>query len=210
MIASVLDNGGKATKEMWGVVEVLSNIIIQLSTHPNSLVTEPVGANEFHSVYAAGWHFHRFLGDAYGEAAPALADGPFFKSMTDLNAASGVTAITDATGRTFDQLFEEMIEAMNLHNVGPAPTRAFTTYDLVTATDIFSGPAVLAPPGVYPSPLTTDSGGDVSAGFTTATYLGSMGIAGIRIHDFLSTGGSDIQIEVSVGAPGSIVVTRIN
>lgn len=53
-------------------------------------------------------------------------------------------------------------------------------------------------------------GGDVSAGFTTATYLGSMGIAGIRIHDFLSTGGSDIQIEVSVGAPGSIVVTRIN
>ena len=210
IVNAVVANGGIQSKEMWGVVDVIANLIPQLSTHPNSMVTAPVGANEFHSIYAAGWHFHRFLGDAYGGASTALADGPFFKSLTDLNAAGGITAITDATGKTFDQLFAEMITAMSLHEVGTAPARAFTTYDLVTASDIFSGPAVLAPPGVYPWPVTTDSGGTATVGFTTATYSGSMGIAGIRIHDFLSTGGSDIQIEVSVGAPGSIVVTRIN
>ena len=58
--------------------------------------------------------------------------------------------------------------------------------------------------------MTTTSDENPSAGFVTATYSGLMGLAGIRIHDFLSSGtGDGLQLEFDLAAPAKIVVTRL-
>ena len=49
-----------------------------------------------------------------------------------------------------------------------------------------------------------------ASGFATATYSCVMGAAGIRIHDFLSSGtGDGLQLEFDLAAPAKIVVTRL-
>ena len=105
----------------------------------------------------------------------------------------------------------ELVTAMSLHGTAaPEPARALATYDLVSATDIFGGPPQLAPTGLYPWPVTTTSDDNPSAGFVTATYSGLMGLAGIRIHDFLSSGtGDGLRLEFELTAPAKIVVTRL-
>lgn len=196
-----------------GVIENLAGAIIQLSTHPNSLITNPVGANDSHSFYAAGWHLFRFLGDGYGGAGTAPhADGPLFLQLTDSMSARGTAGLVQATGRSYEQLLEDLLVAMNLHETGaPAPAQAFSTYDLVSATQIFSGPPVVNPPGQYPWPLTTDQVTEnPSANFANATFAGPIGPSGIRIHDFVSQGaGAGLQVLLSVSPPAKYVVTRL-
>jgi Bacterial Ig-like domain (group 2) len=213
IINTVRNNNNNATAEMWGVIDKLANIIVQLSTHPNSLITNPAGANAFHTFYAAGWHFHRFVGDAFGNASTPFADAPLFRQMTDSTAPMGSATLVQATGRSFDQLFEDLVVAMSLHGTSaPAPTRAFTTYDFVTATNIFGAPVELTPPGVYPWPVTTDSTTEnPNASFATAAFTGKIGPSGISFYDFLSNGtGTGAQIEVTVDPPAKVIVTRIN
>jgi len=100
---------------------------------------------------------------------------------------------------------------MSLHGTAaPEPARSFATYDLVSATDIFDGPEQLAPTGLYPWPVTTTSDENPSAGFVTAAYSGPIGLAGIRIHYFLSSGAGDgLQLQFQLTAPAKIVVTRL-
>ena len=100
---------------------------------------------------------------------------------------------------------------MSLDGTGATePFRRFTTYDLVSATDIYGAPPILAPPGNYPWPVTTTSDESESAGFVTATYEGVMGPAGIRIHDFLSSGAGDgLQLVFDLVPPAKVVVTRL-
>jgi Big-like domain-containing protein len=198
------------TKEIFGVVDVIANAIIWTSTQPNSLITNPDGAHEFHSFYAAAWHFHRFLGDAFGGASAPMGDAPLFKNFVASTSPLGVAALEQFTGQTFDQLFQSMAVAMALHKTSaPAPVRGFTTYDFTTSMNIFTAPDVLSPDGVYPWPVTT-VGSDLSAGFTSAVFEGQMGPAGLRFHDFESNGsGTGAQIEVEVGAPAEVLVVRI-
>ena len=176
----------------------------------SSFTSNPSGAVARHNFYQGSWHLHRFLADAYGNADGGEA-GAFFKSLYASTATPGTAGLTAQTGQTLEQLFVELVTAMSLDGTGaPEPSRRFTTYDLVSATDIYAGPAILAPPGNYPWPVTTTSDESESAGFVTATYSGVMGLAGIRIHDFLSSGtGEGLQLEFDLVAPAKIVVTRL-
>ena len=222
------DMGGIAP-EMWGILGGIADLVVHLSTQPNSLITNPVGASPFHSFYAGGWQWHRFLGDAYGNASTPFADGPLFIEMTDSLTPSGTSVYLSVTGKTFFELFEELVVAMSLHaGSQPEPARSFTTWDLRSATGIFNGPAEIAPPSLYPWPITAQSvpesdGRQMSntdAPFAAAVYscppqiVGTgdnasyeladpdarcaIGPSGIRFHDFVSNGS---------GAGAQIVVT---
>ena len=199
------------TREIFGLVDALANTIVWSSTQPNSLITNPDGASEFHSIYASGWHFHRFLGDAYGNASTPMGDAGLFKNLVASTSPLGIAALEQFTGSTYEELFQQLAVAMALHNnSAPAPTRSFTTYDFTTAMRIFSAPAVLAPEGLYPWPVTTVSDDDLSAGFTSAVFEGTMGPSGMRFHDFESNGsGTGAQIEVSLAEPAEVLVVRI-
>lgn len=237
-VGSVLDgndvidwnnSNGEIGPEAWGVVSEIADLVIYLSTQPNSLITNPVGADEFHTFYAGGWHWHRFIGDAFGNASTPLGDGPLFVEMTDSLTPAGEGALQAVTGRTFEQLFEDLVLAMSLHDAGPTPARAFTTWDFSTAGAIFANPPQLDPPHHYPWPITANvSNGSPSRGFGRAVYSCPpqlvndewvapdpedrcpMGPSGIRFHDFVSSGqGAGAQVQV-FGAPnGTLIVTRI-
>ncbi|MDA1104639.1 MAG: Ig-like domain-containing protein [Gemmatimonadetes bacterium] len=219
--------------EMWGIVGQIADVIVALSTQPNSLITNPAGASSFHTFYASSWHWHRFIGDAYGNASTPLADGQLFKEMTDSLTPSGPAALAQVTGRTFDQLYEDLIVAMSLHRTSqPEPTRAFSTWDLVDVTAIFANPPDVAPPHSYPWPITTNLAGSSTVGFTAAVYscplklVGTgdarayqppaatdrcgIGPSGVRFHDFVSSGaGAGAQIVVTGAPTGRITVTRL-
>lgn len=198
--------------EIDGVIGNLAGLIVHLSTHPNSLITNPEGADSLHTFYAAGWHMSRFIGDAWGEAASPRADSALFRALTDSTGPAGSAAgLTQLTGRTFEQLFEDLAVAMSLHEVPDVapPTRPFTTYDLVSATDIFSGPPALVPTGVYPWPLTS-SEQSPSAGFTSATFSERVGPSSVQLYDFVSDGGVDVQVQVTGAQGARLVVTRLH
>jgi hypothetical protein len=222
-------NGQKISPEMWSVVGELADVIINMSTQPNSLVTNPDGANAAHSFYAAAWHWHRFIGDAFGNASTAFDDASLFKALTDSTGAAGAAGLAQQTGRSFDELFEDVTVAVSLHKSGPAPARDFSTWNLFSATAIFGGPPEVAPPANYPWPITADLDGNMSKGFTSAVYscpprvVGGayqlpaasdrcdMGASGMRIHEFVSPGtGQGAQILVTGAASGKIIVTRLN
>jgi hypothetical protein len=219
---------GEIGPEAWGVVSQIADLIVQLSTQPNSLVTNPEGAAEFHTFYAAGWHWHRFIGDAFGGASTPFADGPLFVEMTDSLTPAGTGALAQATGRSFGELFEDLVVAMSFHTVGPEPTLAFTTWDLNSAGAIFSGPPDVAPPARYPWPVTASIGGNPSRSFGAEVYscppqiVGDgyepapegarcpVGPSGIRFHDFVSVGeGAGAQVQVFGAADGQLIVTRL-
>lgn len=227
-------NGGIGP-EAWGVVVQLADLVVQLSTQPNSLVTNPDGAADFHTFYAGGWHWHRFIGDTFGNASTPRADSALFREMTDSLTPSGTGALLSVTGRTFEELFEDVIVAASFHDAGPTPTRAFTTWDLSTAAAIFANPPEISPPHRYPWPVTTDVPSDPdtqanpSRGFVRGVYscppqlVGdsyeepdessrcTMGPSGIRLHDFVSDGsGAGGQIQVFGAPDGKIIVTRLN
>ena len=210
IINAVVANDFNVPKEVWGITDRIAGIIIQLSNHPNSFTSNPTGSVAEHNFYQGSWHLHRFLGDAYGNASGGDG-GAFFTSFLAPSATPGTAGLTALTGQTLEQLFVELVTAMSLDETGaPEPLRRFTTYDLVSATDIYAGPPILAPPGNYPWPVTITSEENQSAGFVTATYSGVMGIAGIRIHDFLSSGAGDgLQLEFDLVAPAKVVVTRL-
>jgi hypothetical protein len=234
IIDAVNANGGKRTPEMWGVVSEIADVILNMSTQPNSLVTNPDGANPAHSFYAAAWHWHRFIGDAFGDASTPFADAPLFKALTDSTGAAGAAGLAQQTGRNFNELFEDVTVAVSLHKAGPAPARDFSTWNLFSATAIFSGPPEVAPPANYPWPITADAesaedGGSPAKGFSAGVYscppriVGGqyvepnpsdrcrMGASGMRIHEFVSPGtGQGAQILVTGAASGKIIVTRLN
>ncbi len=228
IIAAVQATGGQVSPEMWGIISELADLIATASTQPNSLITNPAGAAQFHTFYTTSWHWHRFIGDAYGNATTPFADGALFVEMTDSLTPAGPAAHAAVTGRSFEQLFEEVVVAMSLHDAGPVPVKAFTTWELASSTDIFASPPEVAPPGLYPWPVTMALNGNPSRGFTAGVYscppkivggsyqLASpsdrcpIGPAGVRLHDFVSGGsGAGAQVLV-VGAPsGKLVVTRL-
>lgn len=223
------NDNGEIGPEAWGVVSEIIGLIIYGSTQPNSMITNPKGAAEFHTFYSGGWHLHRFIGDAFGNASTPFGDAPLFREMTDSLTPAGEAALLTVTGRMFEQLFEDLVVAMSFHDAGPTPARAFTTWDLNTAGAIFSGPPELAPPHRYPWPVTADaSSGNPSASFARGVYSCPpqiengdyvspaetdrcpMGPSGIRFHDFVSTGeGAGSQVQVFGAASGKLVVTRI-
>jgi hypothetical protein len=213
----------QTTPENYGVFLRLLRTVRYLSSQPNGLVVSPDGALPDHSIYGTGWNFHRWLGDAYGNAASSRADSTLFRQLADSLAAPGPAGMEEVTGKTFKELLEEFVLAVSLHGTdAPQPPHAFTSYDFMSATDILCRPGVgngcptgvaPQPDGLYPWPVTEQSGEPgttVPAGFQTAAYTGPIGPTGIRIHDFRSNGtGEGAQVEVNMRAPGKILVVRL-
>ena len=68
------------TVEGWGTLYRLNRSLRYIASQPNSVTVDPEGAQwigsqgpvSSHTIYGAGWHFHRWLGDAYGNAVLGL------------------------------------------------------------------------------------------------------------------------------------------
>lgn len=209
IVDAVQANGGEITPEMWAVVGEVADLIVNLSTQPNSLITNPQGSANGHTFYAASWHFHRYIGDVYGGAATPFADASLFETITDQTGGSGEVALAEATGHSFAELFEEVVVATSIHEQVASAAGDFATWDLLSSTDIFVSPPSVSPPGVYPWPVTGDDNSP-NAPFATATFSGPMGPGGVRYHDFVSSGqGVGAQILVTGAASGRLVVTRL-
>lgn len=219
---SFVDTQGGIVPENYGVAIKLARTAWYLASQPNGLVVTPEGAMDGSSVYGSGWLFHRWLGDAYGNAASApRRDATLFRTLNDSLSGPGASGISQEIGKPFLDLVDEFFTTVALHRTfSGAVTRDFTTYDFVSAVEIFCNPNPL---GVFPWPVTTTgTAGDCdatprvtevsnpSAGFQTREYRGSMGPSGVRIHDFLSNGtGTGAQITVSINASAKILVSRI-
>ncbi|MCG6957270.1 MAG: Ig-like domain-containing protein [Gemmatimonadetes bacterium] len=193
----------------YGVLLRMVRTIYYLSSQPNGLVVSPDGASPDESVYGSGWHFHRWLGDGYGNASTPMGDAAFFHEQNDSLTPAGTAGLTYITGQDFSTLVDQFIAAVSLDgSSAPAPTHAFSTYDFVSATNILK--AGYQPDGLYPWPVTT-SNGVLTKSFASATYAGPIGAWGIRIHDFVSNGtGSGARIKVTMSGSGQIIVARLN
>ena len=199
------------TEESYGVLLRWVRTINYLYSQPNGVVGTPVGASSGHSVYGSGWHFHRWLGDSYGNAASArLADGPFFVALNDSLAVSGAQGIRDLTGKSWPQLLDEYATALMLIGTGaPQPEWAITSYDF---PDVTSGllQAPHQPPGYYPWPVNV-SGDNTTQTFSSFVSMGTVGPSGIRVYDLTSDGtGAGISVKVETTRdPVRIVVVRL-
>jgi hypothetical protein len=199
------------TKESYGVLLRWVRTIFYLNSQPNGLVGTPVGAKEGHSVYGSGWHLHRWLGDAYGNAAGVrMGDGPLFTLLNDSLTAVGPEGIRDVTGLLWPELLEEYASAIMLSGTGaPQPDWAFTSYDFPDVTTALLQ-APHQPSGFYPWPVNV-SGDNTTQTFASFVNAGTIGPSGIRVYDLTSDGsglGLDVKVETT-RTPVQIVVVRL-
>jgi hypothetical protein len=219
ILQAVQANGNKETREMSALVDAIAGIVRSLSSQPNSVITDPTGAEEGHSFYSMSWHWHRFLGDAFGNAASApRADSSFFRELTSrFTPAGGASGEIQITSRSFEQLFEDLVVAVSFEGTPHTPTYAIGTYDFATVGDIFTNPN---PTGSYPWPVTATNS-EQWVPFGSHTYSGPIGPSGVRFHDFRSSGSAAAQIQVTGsnqpcdGGPSGarcdvIIVTRLD
>ena len=189
------------THQNYGVFLNLLRMSLSYTQEVNSLTGDP---NEDHTYYGTSWHFHRFLGDVYGNAR-GKADGSLFRALNDTTASPGADGIKMVTGKEISVLLEEYAAAMMLNGIGvSSPQHDFTTYDFPSALEVLSWI-----PGRYPWPQT----GSTPVTFDSRRYKGNLAPAGIRMYDFQSDGsGFGIEVEVSVPrAPANVrvVIARI-
>ena len=213
---SGLDAKGECCRaEVFGVLLQMFRTVNYLGSQPNSLVVTPVGARDGSTIRDSGSHFHRWLADAYGNAATGVgADAQLFRSLTDSLTQSGTQGLQDVVGKALPVLFEEFAGAimLNVEDVLPSE-RSFTSYDYATATDIFV--ESFQPPGVYPWPVTTTGAGsqaDISKPFETSQFKGPIGPLGMRIHDLVADDGDGdalLTVTMDTPVPLRLVVARL-
>jgi hypothetical protein len=217
-LGDVVDFG--RTVEGYNTLLRLIRSLRYLASQPNSVTVNPDGAEFWsasgpqsrHTIYGAGWHFHRWLGDAYGGAATPFADTVLFRVQNDSLTTSGPRGYPEFVGRTFSELMEEYALAVMLNGTGaPLPARPFTSVDfpaVMSSTSVYG--ASTRPQGVYPWSVTLTEDGPGSVSLETATYWGPMGESGLRVHDFTSNG-TGRGAEVTVYAPprARVVVVRM-
>lgn len=202
---------GAPLKEAFGVLLRWARTIGYLGSQPNGVVGTPVGAGPGHSVYGSGWHFHRWLGDAFGNAsAVALGDASFFTSLNDSLTASGPQGIKDATGLLWTDLLDRYVSAIMLNGTGaPQPDWGFSTYHFPDGTtDLLTTQR----DGFYPWPVNVQ-GDNTTSTFASLINAGSLGPSGMRIYDLTSDGsglGIDVRVETTTTPnPVRVVVVRI-
>lgn len=204
--------------EFYGVFLRLFRTQGYLSSQPNSVVVDPSGASEDHSIYGSGWFFLRWLGDAYADAGSAeYADADFFRAQNDSLSAQGVQGITTLTGRSWTELMiEYAVAVMTNGTPTPQPPRAITSYDFLSAVEVWCFAAdnppcdgiPAGPNGVFPWPVTVRSDGTMERPFADATFSGPIGASGLRVHEFRSSGSSNAEILVSAPSGTRVVVLR--
>ena len=198
--------GSPLTVENYGVYLRLFRTMQYLSTQPNSLVVSTVSTA--YSIYGSGWHFHRFLGDAYGGAATAPgADAPLFSQQSQGSTPAGLAGLKAVTGKSYEELLVDYAAAIMLSGTGvPTQARTFTIYDFASATTVVQN----KPQVPYPYPVTA-AGPNPSASFASGSWSSPIGSGGIIIHDFVSNGtGSGAEITVQVEPPARVVVVRLH
>lgn len=209
-----------STVEGFNTLLRLRRSLRYIASQPNAVTVNPEGASywtpsgrlERHTIYGAGWHFHRWLGDAYGNAATPFADTTLFRIQNDSLTPGGPDSYPLLVGKTFPELMEEYALAVMLNGTGsPVPDRPFTSVDFPSAT----GPGLIystnyRPPGFYPWPVTTTGTDAITVTMETAVFAGPMGESGIRVHD-LSSNGTGLGAEITVEAPSDarVIVVRI-
>lgn len=191
-----------------------------LASQPNGVVTTPFGARGDHSIYGSGWTFHRWLGDAYGMAASApLADSSMWRRLNGRDWPSGIQGLEQLTALEWEELLPQYAAAVMLNGTGaPQPARPYTTYDLVDAIELFCFAAddpcagqQPGPLGTFPWPVTVQSDGTMTVPFGDQVIQGSIGPAGVRVHDFLSNGtGDGAEVNIEATDPATVVVVRVN
>ncbi|NNM33672.1 MAG: hypothetical protein HKO53_11435, partial [Gemmatimonadetes bacterium] len=195
-----------ADEDNYGVLIRLVRMINSYSSPVNSLTDNPVESSD-HTFYGTSWHFHRFLGDAYGDAANK-ADGALFLQLNDSLTASGTAGFTAVLGQSTQVLLEEYAVAMMLNGTGaPQPARRFTTYDFTTASEILR--PEFQPPGTYPWPASGPSPLD----FATVSLSGDLAPGGLWINDFESDGANDgieLRLTTDGGTAARVVIVRVN
>ena len=199
-------DGSIISPENYGVLLRLVRMSLSYAGGPNSLTTDP---GDHHSFYGTSWHFHRFLGDAYGNAAEK-AEARIFAELNASLTPAGTRGIEQVVGSRMAVLLEEYAAAMIFGGTGaPQPLRAFRTYDFRSATyDLFRRNSAARPDGLYPWPVT----GASPSAFQDAVHEYELAPAGIAFFDFESDGsGHGIEVEVVVGGPGAfrVLVARI-
>lgn len=127
--------------EFYGMAIRLLRTQGHLSSQPNGLTHNPTGASSSHSVYGAGFHFHRWLGDVYGSAAAAPgADASFFSRLNAASVPSGVAGLEMVTGQSFVDLMLEYTIA-TLFNDDRFDNRTavpgFTSIDFASGVELF-------------------------------------------------------------------------
>lgn len=197
-------DGSIITPENYGMLVTLARTMVSYTAPINSIAGN---YSEGHTFYGTSWHFHRFLGDAYGGAAQGM-DGELFLALNDTVLPSGTPGIEEATGASMAVLMQQYATAMMLNGTdGTRPERAFRTYDFPSATFQLFRPQS-QPDGLYPWPVT----GPAPAPFRTDAFIGFLAPGGIRFHDFESDGGGvGIELAVSAGVlPGlRVVIVRL-
>ena len=207
---AVAANIGSFTKENYGVILRMARTTQYLSSQPNAVVVTPTGAASGHSVYGSGWHFHRWLGDAYGNPAVRLGDRTLFRTLNDSVTLAGVSGIRAVTGgKAWVDLLEEYALAI-MQSGTPAPMgpRSFTTYNFPSMNRTFNYTG--KPPGDYPWPVNV-TGSNTTATFGSFVNSGPAGPSGIRVFDLTSAGsgqGMEVRVDAS-RSPTRVVVLRI-
>ncbi len=201
------------TEENFGIILRAARVVGYLTSQPNGVVTTPAGAGSDHSVYGSGWHFHRWLGDAYGNASTRLGDASMFRTLVDSMTATGVLGIQSVTGgESWEELMDEYVKAIMVNGTSaPAGPHEFTTYNFPSLNKAFTYDG--KPEGNYPWPVNV-SAQDSTALFATSTNTGPIGPSGIRVLD-LTSDGTGLGLEVKVSStfstyPVRIVVVRIH
>ena len=200
---------GAPLKEAYGVLLRWARTIGYLGSQPNGVVGTPVGAGPGHSVYGSGWHFHRWLGDAFGNAsAMTMGDASFFTSLNDSMTPSGPQGIKNVTGLSWQDLMDRYASAIMLNGTGaPQPEWGFSSYHLPDATDAL---LTTQRDGFYPWPVNVQ-GDNTTSAFASLLNAGSLGPSGIRVYDLTSDGsglGIDVRVETTRN-PVRVVVVRI-
>jgi hypothetical protein len=196
--------GSAFTPENYGIALRLVRTRAYLAAQPNAVV---VATSAAYSVYGSGWHFHRFLGDGFGNAASSPgADASLFRQQNVASTPPGLGGFPVITGKAYEQLLTDYAAAIMLNGTGtPTPERPFRTYDFPSAMTALAG----GPAAPYPYPVTA-VGSNPSASFASNSWTGQIGNGGIRIHDFVSNGtGTGTEITVQVEPPARVVVVRL-
>jgi hypothetical protein len=203
-----------SSPENWGVILKMARTVGYLGWQPNGVLETPAGGGPYQSSYGAGWHFHRWLGDAYGDAATPLAEAPLFAALNRVEGRLAVGGVEDATGKQWVELMEEYLAAILVNGVdAPLGPRTFTTYDFpgsVAGINLLVNYGAERP-GRYPWPVNV-TGLSTTAPFATASRGGTLGPSGIQVLD-LTSDGSGLGLEVEVTAsdqPVRVVVARIH
>lgn len=183
--------------EVAHLVRTLDRVSRYLSRQPNAVTVAPTGSDRVFGVYGSGWHFHRFIGDAfYGPATEAQ----FFRAQTDSLTPKGIPGIEQVLGEAFLSLLARYAAAIVFEASGEEGPPGFSSYAFGSAI------AAAGAGDGYPWPVT----GSLPVPLESGLFSGPIGESGLRFHDFVTVGGTEgAELQLDLTETGRVVVVRV-